>query len=128
MAESSHMLISPPPAITVLKPGSATLPFPGVDAEVFDEKGNPAKSGYLVLTKPWPAMLRGIWGDPDRYVKQYWSKYDNIYFTGDGAKRDEDGYFWLLGRVDDVMNVSGHRVSTMEVDRKSTRLNSSHDQ
>jgi acetyl-CoA synthetase len=69
-----------------------------------------------VLRKPWPGMLRGIWGDPDRFVKQYWSKYDGIYFTGDGAKRDEDGYFWLLGRVDDVMNISGHRVSTMEVE------------
>src|SRR5439155_21495504 len=73
-------------------------------------------SGYLVIRKPWPGMLRGIWRDPDRFVKQYWSKYDNIYFTGDGAKIDEDGYFWLLGRVDDVMNVSGHRVSTMEVE------------
>jgi len=114
--ETGHILISPLPALTVLKPGSATLPFPGIDAEVFDEKGKPAKSGYLVLRKPWPGMLRGIWGDPDRFVKQYWSKYDNIYFTGDGAKRDEDGYFWLLGRVDDVMNVSGHRVSTMEVE------------
>jgi len=114
--ETGHILITPLPGLTTLKPGSATLPFPGVDAEVLDEKGSPAKSGYLVLRKPWPGMLRGIWGDPDRFVKQYWSKYDNIYFTGDGAKRDEDGYFWLLGRVDDVMNVSGHRVSTMEVE------------
>jgi acetyl-CoA synthetase len=114
--ETGHILITPLPALTVLKPGSATLPFPGIDAEVLDEKGKPAKAGYLVLRKPWPGMLRGIWGDPDRFVKQYWSKYDNIYFTGDGAKRDEDGYFWLLGRVDDVMNVSGHRVSTMEVE------------
>ena len=115
-AETGHILITPLPGITVLKPGSATRPFPGIDAEVLDEQGKPAKSGYLVLRKPWPGMLRGIWGDPDRFVKQYWSKYDNIYFTGDGAKRDEDGYFWLLGRVDDVMNVSGHRVSTMEVE------------
>ena len=114
--ETGHILITPLPGLTTLKPGSATLPFPGVDAEVLDEKGNPAKSGYLVLRKPWPGMLRGIWGDPDRFVKQYWSKYDNIYFTGDGAKRDEDGYFWLLGRVDDVMNVSGHRISTIEVE------------
>ncbi|MGH7303442.1 MAG: acetate--CoA ligase [Candidatus Rokuibacteriota bacterium] len=114
--ETGHILITPLPGLTTLKPGSATLPFPGVDAEVLDEQGRPAKSGYLVLRKPWPGMLRGIWGDPDRFVKQYWSKYDNIYFTGDGAKRDEDGYFWLLGRVDDVMNVSGHRVSTMEVE------------
>jgi acetyl-CoA synthetase len=114
--ETGHILITPLPGVTVLKPGSATRPFPGIDAEVLDEQGRPAKSGYLVLRKPWPGMLRGIWGDPDRFVKQYWSKYDNIYFTGDGAKRDEDGYFWLLGRVDDVMNVSGHRVSTMEVE------------
>jgi acetyl-CoA synthetase len=114
--ETGHILITPLPGITVLKPGSATKAFPGIDAEVLDEQGKPAKSGYLVLRKPWPGMLRGIWGDPDRFVKQYWSKYDNIYFTGDGAKRDEDGYFWLLGRVDDVMNVSGHRVSTMEVE------------
>jgi len=114
--DGPHPHHTPLPALTVLKPGSATLPFPGIDAEVLDEKGKPAKAGYLVLRKPWPGMLRGIWGDPDRFVKQYWSKYDNIYFTGDGAKRDEDGYFWLLGRVDDVMNVSGHRVSTMEVE------------
>src|SRR5438094_35012 len=114
--ETGQILITPLPGVTVLKPGSATRPFPGVEADVLDEKGNPTTSGYLVLKKPWPAMLRGIWGDPDRYVKQYWSKYDNIYFTGDGAKRDEDGYFWLLGRVDDVMNVAGHRVSTMEVE------------
>jgi acetyl-CoA synthetase len=114
--ETGHILITPLPGVTTLKPGSATRAFPGIDAEVFDEQGKPAKSGYLVLRKPWPGMLRGIWGDPDRFVKQYWSKYDNIYFTGDGAKRDEDGYFWLLGRVDDVMNVSGHRVSTMEVE------------
>jgi acetyl-CoA synthetase len=114
--ETGHILITPLPGITVLKPGSATKAFPGIDAEVLDERGKPAKAGYLVLRKPWPGMLRGIWGDPDRFVKQYWSKYDNIYFTGDGAKRDEDGYFWLLGRVDDVMNISGHRVSTMEVE------------
>ncbi len=114
--ETGQILITPLPGVTVLKPGSATRAFPGIDAEVLDEQGKPAKSGYLVLRKPWPGMLRGIWGDPDRFVKQYWSKYDNIYFTGDGAKRDEDGYFWLLGRVDDVMNVSGHRVSTMEVE------------
>jgi acetyl-CoA synthetase len=114
--ETGHILITPLPGVTVLKPGSATKAFPGIDAAVLDEKGKPAKSGYLVLRKPWPGMLRGIWGDPDRYVKQYWSKYDNVYFTGDGAKVDEDGYFWLLGRVDDVMNISGHRVSTMEVE------------
>ena len=81
-----------------------------------NDKGEPAKAGYLVLTKPWPGMLRGIYRDPQRFVAQYWSRYPGIYFTGDGAKLDEDGYFWLLGRVDDVMNVSGHRVSTMEVE------------
>ena len=114
--ETGHILITPLPGITVLKPGSATKPFPGIDAAVLDDHGKPAKAGYLVLRKPWPGMLRGIWGDPQRYVKQYWSRYENIYFTGDGAKTDDDGYFWLLGRVDDVINVSGHRVSTMEVE------------
>src|SRR4029434_4334428 len=83
---------------------------------VLDEQGRPAKSGYLVIRKPWPGMLRGIWGDPDRFVKQYWSKYDNIYFTGDGAKIDEDGYFLLLWRVGGVIDVVTHRVSTMEVE------------
>jgi acetyl-CoA synthetase len=114
--ETGHILITPLPGVTVLKPGSATTPFPGIDAAVLDDHGKPAKAGYLVLSKPWPGMLRGIWRDPDRYVKQYWSRYTDIYFTGDGAKIDEDGYFWLLGRVDDVINVSGHRVSTMEVE------------
>jgi acetyl-CoA synthetase len=114
--ETGHILITPLPGVTTLKPGSATRPFPGIDAAVLDEQGRPAKAGYLVIRKPWPGMLRGIWGDPERFVKQYWSKYKDIYFTGDGAKVDKDGYFWLLGRVDDVMNVSGHRVSTMEVE------------
>jgi acetyl-CoA synthetase len=114
--ETGSILITPLPGITTLKPGSATLPFPGIEAKVVNDKGEPAKAGYLVLTKPWPAMLRGIYRDPDRYVAQYWSKYPGVYFTGDGAKIDEDGYFWLLGRVDDVMNISGHRVSTMEVE------------
>jgi acetyl-CoA synthetase len=114
--ETGHILITPLPGLTVCKPGSATKPFPGVDAAVLDDHGKPAKAGYLVLRQPWPGMLRGIWGDPERYVKQYWSRYKDIYFTGDGAKLDEDGYFWLLGRVDDVINVSGHRVSTMEVE------------
>jgi acetyl-CoA synthetase len=114
--ETGQILISPLPGITTLKPGSATRPFPGVDAEVVNDKGEPAKAGYLVLTKPWPAMLRGIYRDPERYRTQYWSRFPGVYFTGDGAKRDEDGYFWLLGRVDDVMNISGHRVSTMEVE------------
>ena len=117
--ETGMILITPLPGITTLKPGSATRPFPGVDAEVVDEMGNPVgagQGGYLVLNKPWPAMLRTIYGDPDRYVEQYWSRYPNVYFTADGSKRDEDGYFWLLGRVDDVINVSAHRISTMEVE------------
>jgi acetyl-CoA synthetase len=114
--ETGQILITPLPGITTLKPGSATRPFPGIEAEVVDDKGKPAKAGYLVLKKPWPGMLRGIYRDPQRFVAQYWSRYPGIYFTGDGAKIDEEGYFWLLGRVDDVMNVSGHRVSTMEVE------------
>jgi acetyl-CoA synthetase len=114
--ETGHILITPLPGITTLKPGSATRPFPGIEADVVNDKGEPAKAGYLVLKKPWPGMLRGIYRDPQRYQTQYWSKYPGLYFTGDGAKIDEDGYFWLLGRVDDVMNISGHRVSTMEVE------------
>ncbi len=117
--ETGMIMISPLPALTATKPGSATRPFPGVYAEVVDEKGErvgPGGGGYLVLNKPWPAMFRTIYGDPDRYVRQYWSRYPGRYFTGDGAKVDEDGYFWLLGRVDDVMNVSGHRISTYEVE------------
>ena len=114
--ETGHILISPLPGLTVCKPGSATLPFPGIDAEVVNDKGEPAQAGYLVLRRPWPGMLRGIYGDPERYQRQYWSQMPNMYFTGDGCKRDKDGYFWLLGRIDDVMNISGHRVSTMEVE------------
>ena len=117
--ETGMILITPLPGITTLKPGSATRPFPGIEAEVVDEAGNPVgpgQGGYLVLKRPWPAMLRTIYGDHDRYVEQYWSRYPNIYFTADGSKRDEDGYFWLLGRVDDVINVSAHRISTMEVE------------
>jgi len=114
--ETGQILITPLPGITTLKPASATKPFPGIEAKVVNDKGEPAKAGYLVLTKPWPGMLRGIYRDPQRFVAQYWSRYPGIYFTGDGAKMDEDGYFWLLGRVDDVMNISGHRVSTMEVE------------
>ena len=114
--ETGHILISPLPGQTVCKPGSATLPFPGIDAEVVNDKGEPAQAGYLVLRRPWPGMLRGIHGDPDRYQRQYWSQMPGVYFTGDGCKRDKDGYFWLLGRIDDVMNISGHRVSTMEVE------------
>lgn len=117
--ETGAILISPLPGITALKPGSATLPFPGIQAKILDESGKelPAgKSGYLVITAPWPSMLRGIYGDPERYRNQYWSKFPGIYLTGDGAQKDQDGYFWLLGRIDDVMNVAGHRISTMEVE------------
>jgi len=117
--ETGMILITPLPGVTTLKPGSATKPFPGVDAAVFDEMGNevgPGGGGYLVLKRPWPAMLRGIFKDPDRYRDTYWSKYDDVYFAGDGARVDQDGDFWLLGRVDDVMNVSGHRISTIEVE------------
>jgi acetyl-CoA synthetase len=117
--ETGMILITPLPGVTTTKPGAATKPFPGVDAGVFDERGNevgPGGGGYLVLKRPWPAMLRGIFNDPDRYVETYWSKYENVYFAGDGARIDRDGDFWLLGRVDDVMNVSGHRISTIEVE------------
>ena len=114
--ETGHILISPLPGVTVCKPGSATLPFPGIEADVVNDKGEPAQAGYLVIRRPWPGMLRGIYGDPERYQRQYWSQIPGVYFTGDGCKRDKDGYFWLLGRIDDVMNVSGHRVSTMEVE------------
>jgi acetyl-CoA synthetase len=117
--ETGMILITPLPGVTTLKPGSATRPFPGVDAAVYDEQGNevgPGGGGYLVLRRPWPAMLRGIYNADDRYRETYWSKYGDVYFAGDGARIDEDGDFWLLGRVDDVMNVSGHRISTIEVE------------
>jgi acetyl-CoA synthetase len=117
--ETGAIMITPLPALTSTKPGSATRPFPGISAEVLTDRGERVSvgGGLLALTKPWPSMLRGIYGDPERYVQQYWSRWSNdIYFTGDGAKRDEDGYFWLLGRVDDVMNVAGHRIGTMEVE------------
>jgi acetyl-CoA synthetase len=117
--ETGMVMITPLPGVTTTKPGSATKPFPGVDAGVFDERGNevgPGGGGYLVLKRPWPAMLRGIFGDDARYRETYWSKYENVYFAGDGARIDRDGDFWLLGRVDDVMNVAGHRISTIEVE------------
>ncbi|MEK6190939.1 MAG: acetate--CoA ligase [Chloroflexota bacterium] len=117
--ETGMILITPLPGITTLKPGSATFPFPGVKADVVDEAGNSVPlggGGYLVLDRPWPAMLRGIYGDPERYRQTYWTRYPGRYFAGDGCKRDGEGYFWLLGRVDDVMNVSGHRISTTEVE------------
>jgi acetyl-CoA synthetase len=114
--ETGQILITPLPGLTVCKPGSATFPFPGVEADVVNDKGDSVDAGYLVIKRPWPGMLRGIYGDPERYHKQYWSQIPGVYFTGDGAKRDKDGYLWLLGRIDDVMNISGHRVSTMEVE------------
>ncbi len=117
--ETGVILITPLPGVTTLKPGSATRPFPGVAAAVVDEQGNevgPGAGGYLVLKRPWPAMLRGIYKDDQRYKETYWSRFDDVYFAGDGARVDEDGDFWLLGRVDDVMNVSGHRISTIEVE------------
>src|SRR6202042_482092 len=107
------------PGVTTTKPGSATRPFPGVDVAIYNESGEevgPGGGGYLVLKKPWPAMLRGIFGDDARYRETYWSKYEDVYLAGDGARIDRDGDFWLLGRIDDVMNVSGHRISTIEVE------------
>ena len=116
--ETGHILITPLPGITATKPGSVTRPFPGVDAAVLDSAGNPVEvgGGYLALRRPWPGMLRGIFGDEERFRETYWSRWDDIYFPGDGARRDEDGYFWVLGRVDDVLNVAGHRIGTMEVE------------
>ena len=117
--ETGSILITPLPGIVATKPGSATRPFPGIEAKVVDTQGNevgPGAGGYLIISKPWPSMLRTIYGDDKRYVEQYWSRYPGRYFTGDGCKIDEDGYYWLLGRVDDVMNVAGHRISTYEVE------------
>ncbi len=117
--ETGSILISPLPGVTTTKPGSATFPLPGIGADVVDAAGVPVPpggGGYLVITRPWPSMLRGIYGDPERYRETYWSRFPGRYFAGDGAKRDEEGYFWLLGRVDDVMNVAGHRLSTIEVE------------
>ena len=116
--ETGAILITPLPGYTATKPGSATKTFPGISAAILDEAGNvvPEGGGYLVIQRPWPAMLRTIYGDPERYKEQYWSRYPGLYFTGDGAKIDSDGYFWVLGRVDDVMNVAGHRLSTMEIE------------
>ena len=117
--ETGMIMITPLPGLVPTKPGSATRPFPGIAADVLDESGTsvPANTGgNLVITKPWPAMSRTIWGDPDRYVATYWDRYPGLYLTGDGARRDDDGYYWLLGRVDDVVNVSGHRLGTMEIE------------
>ncbi len=116
--ETGGIMITPLPGVTTTKPGSATRPFPGISAELLDGDGKPIKvgGGYLVISKPWPGMLRTIYGDDKRYRKEYWSRYPGYYFAGDGAKKDEDGYFWILGRVDDVLNVAGHRIGTMEVE------------
>ncbi|MDX1388595.1 MAG: acetate--CoA ligase [Acidobacteriota bacterium] len=117
--ETGQILITPLPALVSTKPGSATKPFPGIEAKILNDKADeiPVGGGFLALTRPWPARTLGIWGDEERYIETYWSKWDrNTYFTGDGAKRDDDGYFWILGRVDDVMNVAGHRIGTMEVE------------
>ena len=117
--ETGSIMISPVPGAVPTKPGSATRPLPGIVADVVDRQGNPVgtnQGGFLVLKRPWPSMMRTIYGDPERYKRQYWSDIPGVYFTGDGARRDEDGYFWIMGRIDDVMNVSGHRIGTMEVE------------
>ena len=117
--ETGQLMISPLPGVTSGKPGSAMKALPGISAVVVDDEGKPVdkgEGGYLVLTEPWPAMLRTIWGDDERFKDTYWSRFENVYFAGDGAKLDEDGDIWLLGRVDDVMNVSGHRLSTTEIE------------
>jgi acetyl-CoA synthetase len=117
--ETGAIMISPLPGVTATKPGAAMTPFPGIKAEVVDNAAKPVGDGgggFLVLTEPWPSMLRGIWGDDERYKETYWSRFEGIYFAGDGAKKDDDGDLWLLGRVDDVMNISGHRISTTEVE------------
>ena len=122
--ETGSMMIAPIPGAVPLKPGSGTLPLPGVIAEVVDLAGNQVptnREGYLVIRKPWPSMVRTLWGDDQRFIEQYWSRMPGTYFTGDAARQDEDGYFWVLGRVDDVMNVSGHRLSTMEVESALVR-------
>jgi acetyl-CoA synthetase len=115
--ETGGIMITPLPGLTETKPGSATVAFPGIEADVLSPDGIPAKAGYLAVTKPWPGMLRTVWGDDERFRSTYWSRWEGrYYFPGDGAKRDEDGYFWILGRVDDVLNVAGHRIGTMEVE------------
>jgi acetyl-CoA synthetase len=117
--ETGGIMISPLPGATPTKPGSATKPLPGIEADVMTREGvpvGPNEGGYLVIKKPWPGMLRTIYGDDERYRQQYWSQIENIYFAGDGARRDQDGYFWIMGRIDDVINVSGHRLGTAEVE------------
>jgi acetyl-CoA synthetase len=122
--ETGAIMIAPMPGATPLKPGSATLPLPGIIADVVDMEGQPVQAGgegYLIVRKPWPSMFRTLWGDPERYKENYWQRIPGIYFTGDAARRDKDGYIWVLGRVDDVMNVSGHRLSTMELESALVR-------
>ena len=117
--ETGGIMITPLPGEIATKPGSATRPFPGIAADVYGDSGRAVrapKGGFLVLEKPWPGMLRNIWGDPQRFREQYWSRFDGIYLAGDGAYRDADDYFWIMGRIDDVMNISGHRIGTMEVE------------
>ncbi len=114
--ETGGILITPLPGCTPTKPGSATLPFFGIDAAVISEEGKEVEAGILTIRKPWPGMLRGIYGDMERYKQTYWSKWPNKYFPGDGARKDSDGYFWILGRIDDVVNVSGHRIGTAELE------------
>src|SRR5205814_2785537 len=117
--ETGMILISPLPGAIPAKPGSCTRPLPGVVPEIVDRQGNPVPAGsggFLVIRQPWPAMMRTIYGDDERYQQQYWGQVPHVYFTADGARRDQDGYFWIMGRVDDVLNVAGHRLSTMEVE------------
>jgi acetyl-CoA synthetase len=117
--ETGSIVIAPIPSVTATKPGSATRPLPGYAVEIVDANGKPLEGsggGYLVIRKPWPSMARTIHGDPERFREQYWSRFPGTYFTGDGARKDRDGYFWCLGRVDDVLNVSGHRLGTMEIE------------
>jgi acetyl-CoA synthetase len=114
--ETGGIMITPLPGLTATKPGSATVPFPGITADLLNEEGHSVAAGYLTITRPWPGMLRTVWGDDERYRQTYWSKWPELYFPGDGAKRDDDGYYWILGRVDDVLNVAGHRIGTMEVE------------
>jgi acetyl-CoA synthetase len=114
--ETGAIMITPLPGVTSTIPGSATRPFPGIEAKLLDEAGQEVRAGYLAITRPWPSMLRTIWGDDERFRQTYWSRWDGIYFPGDGAKRGEDDFIWVLGRVDDVLNVAGHRIGTMEVE------------